>query len=73
MKTNYDKISNRKLSEVIDEWVHGERDRRIMKRRLIDGIKYEPLAEEFEMSVCHIRRIVIKNEILLNACFMDEK
>lgn len=54
-------ISNTELSRLIDEWVKGERDRKIMKRRLIDGICYEPLAEEFDLSVRHTFDIVQKN------------
>ena len=54
-------ISNTELSRLIDEWVKGERDRKIMKRRLIDCICYEPLAEEFGLSVRHTYDIVQKN------------
>lgn len=54
-------ISNSDLSALIDEWVKGERDRRILKRRLIDCICFEPLAEEFDLSVQHTRTIVQKN------------
>ena len=34
------------------------RDRQIMKRRMIDGICYEPLAEEFDLSTVQVKRIV---------------
>lgn len=53
--------SNSQISELIDEWIHSERDRAIMKRRLIDGITQEKLAEEFDMSVRQIKRIIYKN------------
>ena len=39
-----------------------ERNRKILKRRLIDGICYEPLAEEFDMSVRQIKNIVYAGE-----------
>ena len=54
-------ISNTELLKIIDEWVKGERDRKIMKRRLIDCICFEPLAEEFNLSVQHTHKIVQKN------------
>lgn len=54
--------SNTQIQEAIDEWVHSERDRAIMKRRLIDGICYEPLAEEFSLSVSQVKRIVYRCE-----------
>lgn len=62
---NYDDISNSELSAVIDEWIKGrnaERNRAILKRRMIDGICYEPLAEEFNLSVKQVQNIVYKNE-----------
>lgn len=54
--------SNSRVEYLIDEYIHKERDRKILKRRLIDGICYEPLAEEFDMSVSQIKRIVYKGE-----------
>ena len=52
--------SKTEWTNLIDEWVKSERDRQIMKRRLIDGITLEALAEEFDLSVQHIKRIVNK-------------
>lgn len=43
---------------LIDEWIFSERDRRILKRRLLDGITFERLAEECDMSPSQIKRIV---------------
>ena len=52
--------TNSEMSTLIDEYIHSERDRKIMKRRLIDGICFEPLAEEFELSVRQIKYIVYR-------------
>lgn len=41
------------VQALIDEWVigqYGERNRKIMARYLIDGIKLEQIAEEYDMS-----------------------
>jgi len=57
--------SNSDMSWLIDEYIHSERNRKILKRRLIDGIFYEPLAEEFDMSVRQIKNIVYKSEKVL--------
>lgn len=57
-----DNITNSQISHVIDEYVRGERNRAILKRRLIDLICYEPLAEEFDLSVAQIKRIVYNNQ-----------
>ena len=50
--------SNSQVAEAIDEWVHSERDRAILKRRLIDGLTYDQLADEFFLSIRQIKKIV---------------
>lgn len=55
-------LSRSELSDIIDEWIFSERDRAIMKRRWLDGVCFEPLADEFDMSVRQIKRIVYKSE-----------
>lgn len=57
--------TNSRIRELIAEYIHNERDRKILERRLIDGIVFEKLAEEFEMSPRQIRTIVHKNESVL--------
>lgn len=58
--TSLDNITNSQISTIIDEYIHSERDRALLKRRFIDGICYEPLAEEFDLSVVQTKRIVYK-------------
>ena len=62
MRYIFDEVSVSQLGKTIDEWVHSERDRKILKRRLIDGICFEPLAEEFDLSVTQTKTIVRKGE-----------
>lgn len=50
------------LEHAIEEWILNEKYRAIMKRRLIDGITFESLSSEFDMSVSQIKRIVYKCE-----------
>ena len=50
--------SNSQISEIIAEYIHSERDRKILERRLIDGITFERLAEEFDLSVRRVKTIV---------------
>lgn len=54
--------TNTQVRLLIDELIHSERDRKILKRRLIDGICFEPLAEEFDISVRQCKNIVYKAE-----------
>ena len=53
-------ISRSEWERLIDEWIFNERDRAILKRRLLDGICFEPLAEEFDLSVRQVKNIVYK-------------
>lgn len=58
-------ISRTELESLIDEWIIGknaERDRKILKDRLIDGICYEPLAEKYDISVSQVKRIIYKRQ-----------
>lgn len=48
--------------KVIEEWIFSERDRRLIRRRLFDAITYEALAEEFDLSVTQVKRIIYKTE-----------
>ena len=62
MRLNLEALPRSEIEKLIDEWILNERDRKILKRRLLDGICYEPLAEEFELSVRHVKTIVYKAE-----------
>lgn len=55
-------VSNSFISATIDEWIHSERDRAILKRRYIDGLTYERIADEFDLSERHVKSIVYKHE-----------
>lgn len=56
---------NSQIAILIDEYIHSARDRAILKRRLIDGVCFEPLAEEFDLSVRQVKNIVYKQEEIL--------
>jgi len=61
-------VSRSQLENLIDEWIIGrnaERDRKILKRRLVDGLTYEQLAEEFDMSVRQIANIIYRRQDVL--------
>lgn len=57
--------TNTQIRFLIAEHLHSERDRRILERRLIDGIVFEKLAEEFELSPRQVKNIVYKCEAVL--------
>ena len=57
--------TNSQAREAIAEAIHSERDRRILERRLIDGVTFERLGEEFDMSVSQVKRIVWKGSEII--------
>ena len=52
--------TNTQIRDLIAEHIHSERDRGILARRLIDGVTFEKLAEETELSVSQVKRIIRK-------------
>ena len=57
-------LSKIALESAIDTWIYGrnsERNRKILKRRLIDGETFQNLAEEFDLSIQAVQKIVYKN------------
>ena len=50
--------TNSQMRELIDEHIHSDRDRRLLYRRFVDGIRLEPLSEEFQLSVRQTKNIV---------------
>lgn len=71
MKHTVDGMSKSELCEIIDNIIgfKAERNRNILKRRLCDGLTFEELSEEFDISVNHVKRIVYNGiaEILKKA------
>jgi RNA polymerase sigma factor (sigma-70 family) len=63
-------LSRSEIEDLINEWILSQRDRNLMKRRLIDGITIEALSEEIGMSPRQVHRIVKKLTIKLQEkCF----
>lgn len=61
IQDKYD-ISRSDWEALIDQWIFNERDRKILKRRLLDGICFQPLAEEFGLSIQRVKTIVYKSQ-----------
>lgn len=53
-------LSRTEWENLIDEWIFNERDRKILKRRLLDGVCFQELSEEFYLSVQQTKNIVYK-------------
>lgn len=45
-------------NDLIDQWIFNEKNRRILKSRLIDGLTYTELSKNYQMSVRQLKNIV---------------
>lgn len=52
--------SNTDMSKAIDDYIHSDRDRQILKSRLIDGLTYDELSDRYHLSARRIKTIVYK-------------
>lgn len=41
----FEEVPVSKLNHAIDEWIHSERDRIILKKRLIDGYTFQQISD----------------------------
>ena len=57
--------TNSQIRELIAEHIHSARDRIILEKRLIDGLTYERISEDMDMSPRQIKNIIYKNEEIL--------
>lgn len=53
--------TNSQISSLIDEHIHHDLHRKMLKDRLIDGMTYEQIAEKHDMSVRQIKNIIYKS------------
>ena len=51
---------NKQMSDYIDQYIHSERDRKVLKLRLLDNVKFDSIAEQMNYSPRHIKRIYYK-------------
>ena len=54
--------TNSQIASIINEHIHNEKYREILKLRYMDGLTYERIAERADMSVQQIKTIVKRNK-----------
>lgn len=57
--------TNSEIKALIEEHIHSRRDRQVLILRLVDGLTFEKIAEEMDLSVRHTKTIVYKAEEIL--------
>ena len=61
---DYD-LSYDEWEQLIDQYIFSERNRKMLKRKLLDGLTYEVLAEEFDLSVQRAKTIISESKTRL--------
>lgn len=52
--------TNSRIREIIEEYIHSDRDQQILTLRLVRGWTFERISEEVDMSVKQVQRITYK-------------
>lgn len=55
-----DELSREVVEKLIDSYIFNEVDRKLLKRRLLDGLLYKQLAEEFHLCERQVKNRVYK-------------
>ena len=64
-KADHHEYTNSMIEFLIGEYIHSERDRLILRDRLIHGLTMERLSEKHDLSVRQIKNVIYKNERIL--------
>ena len=56
----FNDVKNSTINNLIDEYIHNDEHRRILKSRLIDGLTYPELAYMYNHSERNIKKIVYR-------------
>lgn len=65
MKHHTTNLTNSQLYKAIAEHIHSDRDRRLLRRRFIDGQTYDELSTEFFLSRRQVARIIARARNIL--------
>lgn len=58
-------MTNSEISKAIDEYIHSERDRAIIRDRLINGLTFDELADKYHLCTRQLARITKKADVFL--------
>lgn len=53
-------LTKHQVLDLIDAYIFNERNRQIVIRRLLDGVSYDNLAEEYSLSVNQVKTVCYK-------------
>lgn len=59
-------VSRSEAESLINEWIFSARDRMILRRRILDGLTFDELSEEFNLSPQRAKAIVYQSLDILS-------
>lgn len=62
MNLNDTDLSRSQIENLIYEWIFNKRHRDILIDRLLEGMTFQDIAEKYDLSVQHTKRIIYKAE-----------
>lgn len=62
MNLNDTDFSRSQIENLIYEWIFNKRHRDILIDRLLEGMTFQDIAEKYDLSVQHTKRIIYKAE-----------
>ena len=65
----FDELKNSEIQHLIDEHIHSQRDREIMKYKLVDNRTAEWIADKFDMNFRTVQRIIARNKKMLSKVY----
>ena len=64
--------SNSRLREIIDDYIHSERDRQILTDKFCDKKTMEQIAEIHELSVSQVKRIITRDGMIIFSIMAED-
>lgn len=65
MRRQIPEYTNSQMSALIDEHIHNIRNRAMLKMRFLDGMTYEQIANELDISTQQVKTIIYKAQAKL--------
>ena len=65
MRRQIPEYTNSQMSALIDEHIHNIRNRAMLKMRFLDGMTYEQIANELDISTQQVKTVIYKAQAKL--------
>lgn len=67
------RYSNSRLREIVEDYIHSERNRRILIDKYCDNKTMEQIAEIHELSVSQVKRIITRDGLIIFSIMEEDE